>query len=133
MIEAAFLDHLRAIAPRLNALMDRFGEARVLVVGDLTLDEFLTGQVERLSREAPVLILRHEETRQIPGGGANAVYNLAKLGAQVKSVGLVGKDEQGAVLRRILRRRASTRAGFCWMAIAPRSPKRAFPAMPASR
>ncbi|GAB4474649.1 MAG: D-glycero-beta-D-manno-heptose-7-phosphate kinase [Elainellaceae cyanobacterium] len=101
MIEAAFLEHLRAIAPRLNALMDRFGEARVLVAGDLTLDEFLTGQVERLSREAPVLILRHEETRQIPGGGANAVYNLAKLGARVKSVGLVGKDEQGAVLRRI--------------------------------
>lgn len=101
MVEAAFLEHLRAIAPRLNALMDRFGEARVMVAGDLTLDEFLTGQVERLSREAPVLILRHEETRQIPGGGANAVYNLAKLGAQVKSVGLVGKDEQGAVLRRI--------------------------------
>jgi len=101
MVEAAFLNHLRAIAPRLNALMDRFSEARVLVAGDLTLDEFLTGQVERLSREAPVLILRHEETRQIPGGGANAVYNLAKLGAQVKAVGLVGKDEQGAVLRRI--------------------------------
>ncbi|MDG2616206.1 PfkB family carbohydrate kinase [Thermoleptolyngbya sichuanensis XZ-Cy5] len=101
MVEAAFLEHLRAIAPRLNALMDRFTEARVMVAGDLTLDEFLTGQVERLSREAPVLILRHEETRQIPGGGANAVYNLAKLGAQVKAVGLVGKDEQGAVLRRI--------------------------------
>ncbi|GAB4157832.1 MAG: D-glycero-beta-D-manno-heptose-7-phosphate kinase [Cyanobacteria bacterium J069] len=101
MFDAAFLEHLQAIAPRLNALMDRFSEARVLVAGDLTLDEFLTGQVERLSREAPVLILRHEATRQIPGGGANAVYNLAKLGAQVKAVGLVGKDEQGAVLRRI--------------------------------
>jgi rfaE bifunctional protein kinase chain/domain len=65
----------------------------------LTLDEFLTGQVERISREAPVLILRHETTRQVPGGGANAVYNLAKLGAQVKVVGLLGKDDQGRSLR----------------------------------
>lgn len=70
-------------------------------MGDLTLDEYLTGQVERLSREAPVLILRHEATRQIPGGGANAVYNLAKLGATVKVAGFVGKDEQGLALRRI--------------------------------
>ncbi len=67
----------------------------MLVVGDLTLDEFLTGQVERISREAPVLILRHETTRRTPGGGANAVYNLAKLGASVKVAGLVGKDTQG--------------------------------------
>jgi rfaE bifunctional protein kinase chain/domain len=78
--------------------MNLFSQARVLVVGDLTLDEFLTGQVERLSREAPVLILRHENTRQIPGGGANAVYNLAKLGASVKVVGLVGNDDQGIAL-----------------------------------
>ncbi|HEY9299913.1 MAG TPA: PfkB family carbohydrate kinase, partial [Phormidium sp.] len=54
-----------------------------------------------VSREAPVLIIRHENTRQLPGGGANAVYNLAKLGAQVKVVGLLGKDEQGQALRRI--------------------------------
>jgi rfaE bifunctional protein kinase chain/domain len=47
------------------------------------------------------LILRHEETRQIPGGGANAVYNFAKLGAQVKVVGLVGKDVQGEAMARI--------------------------------
>jgi rfaE bifunctional protein kinase chain/domain len=112
MLDAAFLERLRAIAPRLNALMDRFSEARVLVAGDLTLDEFLTGQVERLSREAPVLILRHEETRQIPGGGANAIYNLAKLGAQVKAVGLVGKDEQGAVLRRIFESAGIDTAGI---------------------
>ncbi|MDB9519894.1 PfkB family carbohydrate kinase [Roseofilum reptotaenium CS-1145] len=86
---------------RLTDLIDRFSQAKVLVVGDLTLDEFLTGQVERLSREAPVVILRHEETRQIPGGGANAVYNLAKLGGQVKAVGIVGKDDQGQALRGI--------------------------------
>ncbi len=101
MLDAAFINQLRAIAPRLHQWMDGFRQARVLVVGDLTLDEFLTGEVERVSREAPVLILRHELTRQIPGGGANAIYNLATLGANVKAVGLVGKDGQGEVLRGI--------------------------------
>jgi rfaE bifunctional protein kinase chain/domain len=97
----SFKNKLAASVERLYALLDGFVKARVLVVGDLTLDEFLTGQVERISREAPVLIIRHETTRQIPGGGANAVYNLAKLGAKVKVVGLVGKDSQGEVLRQI--------------------------------
>lgn len=76
----SFVAQLHACAERLFDLLERFSRARVLVVGDLTLDEFLTGQVERISREAPVLILRHETTQQIPGGGANAVYNLAQLG-----------------------------------------------------
>ncbi|HEY9605316.1 MAG TPA: PfkB family carbohydrate kinase [Allocoleopsis sp.] len=96
-----FANRLAASAERLLVLSDRFAQARVLVVGDLTLDEFLTGQVERISREAPVLIIRHKTTRQTPGGGANAVYNLAKLGAKVKVAGLVGKDAQGEVLRGI--------------------------------
>lgn len=100
-LTSAFYPQLRVSTPRLMELLDRFSDARVLVVGDLTLDEFLTGQVERISREAPVLIIRHETTRQVPGGGANAVYNLATLGAQVKAVGLVGKDDQGKVLRDI--------------------------------
>ncbi|MDX2212816.1 MAG: D-glycero-beta-D-manno-heptose-7-phosphate kinase [Oculatellaceae cyanobacterium bins.114] len=100
-LNPGFVAGLRAIAPQLHHYLDQFSQARVLVVGDITVDEFLTGQVERISREAPVLILRHETTRQIPGGGANAVYNLAKLGAQVKSVGLVGQDEQGRALRQI--------------------------------
>jgi rfaE bifunctional protein kinase chain/domain len=100
-LDAPFAAQLQAAADRLYQLLDQFSQARVLVVGDLTLDEFLTGQVERLSREAPVLILRHETTQQIPGGGANAVYNLAKLGATVKAVGLVGKDEQGQAIRQI--------------------------------
>jgi D-glycero-beta-D-manno-heptose-7-phosphate kinase len=69
-----------------------------MVVGDLTLDEFLTGEVERISREAPVPIVRHESTRQTPGGGANAVYNFAKLGATVKVAGFIGKDAQGQAL-----------------------------------
>ncbi|NJL82703.1 MAG: D-glycero-beta-D-manno-heptose-7-phosphate kinase [Chloroflexaceae bacterium] len=101
MSQSTFAAQLHAAAPRLRELIDGFGGIPLLVIGDLTLDEFLTGQVERLSREAPVLILRHEFTRQIPGGGANAVYNLAKLGAQVKVVGIIGKDSQGEALERI--------------------------------
>lgn len=100
-LESSFANQLRVSKSRLFEILDKFAASRVLVVGDLTLDEFLTGQVERISREAPVLILRHETTRQTPGGGANAVYNLAKLGAQVKVVGLVGKDDQGRTLRGI--------------------------------
>jgi D-glycero-beta-D-manno-heptose-7-phosphate kinase len=84
-LEDDFTAQLRSAADRLWQLLENFGRSQVLVV----------------SREAPVLILRHETTRQVPGGGANAVYNLAKLGAQVKAVGLVGKDDQGNALRQI--------------------------------
>jgi D-glycero-beta-D-manno-heptose-7-phosphate kinase len=99
--DSSFLAQLRSSANRLFELLECFDRVRVLVVGDLTLDEFLTGQVERISREAPVLIIRHEQTRQVPGGGANAVYNLAKLGAKVKVAGFIGKDDQGLAIRRI--------------------------------
>ncbi|NEQ40176.1 MAG: D-glycero-beta-D-manno-heptose-7-phosphate kinase [Okeania sp. SIO3I5] len=101
LLDSEFLAQLKNSTPRLLNLLAGFSQVEVLVVGDLTLDEFMTGQVERISREAPVLILRHKTTERVPGGGANAVYNLAKLGAKVKVVGLVGKDEQGMALRQI--------------------------------
>lgn len=100
-VVSSFAEQLRAASERLFHLLEQFQQVKVLVVGDLTLDEFLTGEVERISREAPVLIIRHEHTRQVPGGGANAVYNLAKLGAKVKVAGLIGKDDQGQALRQI--------------------------------
>lgn len=111
-LDRIFLDRLNDAQPQLNNLIDRFSEARVLVVGDLTLDEFLTGEVERISREAPVVILRHESTRQIPGGGANAVYNLAKLGAQVTVAGIIGADIQGEALRSIFQAAGIDTAGI---------------------
>jgi D-glycero-beta-D-manno-heptose-7-phosphate kinase len=110
--DPTFAAKLSASADHLFHLLDRFHQPRVLVVGDLCLDEFLTGQVERLSREAPVLIIRHEHTRQVAGGGANAVYNLAKLGAQVKAAGLIGKDEQGKALRQIFEEVGINTAGM---------------------
>jgi rfaE bifunctional protein kinase chain/domain len=87
---------------QLHDLIDRFAGCTALVVGDLTLDEFMTGFTERISREAPVLILRHEHTRQVPGGAANAAYNLARLGGRVAMAGVVGDDLQGAALRNLL-------------------------------
>lgn len=111
-LDSSFAEQLRASSERLFSLIDKFDRASILVVGDLTLDEFLTGQVERISREAPVLIIRHENTRQVPGGGANAVYNLAKLGAKVKVAGLVGKDDQGQALRRIFEEAAIDTSGM---------------------
>ena len=93
-----FHDRLRDAEPQLLQRLDQFRNAQILVVGDLTLDEFVTGEVERISREAPVPIIRHESTRRVPGGGANAVYNLAKLGGQISVAGLVGDDEQGQAL-----------------------------------
>ncbi len=99
--ESARFEALSAKA-ELHQLIDRFAGRSVLVIGDLTLDEFMTGQAERISREGPVLILRHEHTRQVPGGAANAAYNLAKLGAQVSLVGVVGADLQAQALTRLL-------------------------------
>ncbi|MBE9014241.1 bifunctional hydroxymethylpyrimidine kinase/phosphomethylpyrimidine kinase, partial [Pseudanabaenaceae cyanobacterium LEGE 13415] len=108
------IELLRSNSDRLLELIDRFSEATVLVVGDLTLDEFLNGEVERVSREAPVLILRHEETQQIPGGGANAIYNFARLGAKVKAVGLLGKDIQGEALARLFDAAGIDTDGIVW-------------------
>ena len=68
------------------------------MVGDFVLDEFVSGEISRVSREAPVLILRHRRSEAYPGGAANAVNNLADLGARVFPLGVVGADEGGRTL-----------------------------------
>ncbi|HZG51057.1 MAG TPA: PfkB family carbohydrate kinase [Pyrinomonadaceae bacterium] len=83
---------------RLTKLVGEFGKRRVLVVGDLLADQFLYGEISRVSREAPVLILRHERTETVPGGAANCAANLASLGAQATVVGIVGTDAAGDAL-----------------------------------
>jgi D-glycero-beta-D-manno-heptose-7-phosphate kinase len=85
---------------RLLAIVDRFAERRVAVVGDVVADEFLSGQISRVSREAPVLILRYDATRIVPGGGGNAANNVAELGGRVDLFGLIGHDEPGRALTR---------------------------------
>jgi rfaE bifunctional protein kinase chain/domain len=83
---------------RLLGLVDGFAHRRVAVVGDIVADEFLTGQISRVSREAPVLILRYDATRIVPGGGGNAANNVAALGGRVDLFGLIGLDEPGRAL-----------------------------------
>lgn len=91
---------------RLHALVDAFPGRRVLVYGDAVLDRFILGTPKRISREAPVIILRHEGQRDVPGGGANAMANVASLGGAVLPVTVVGDDEPGAALRAALQRAA---------------------------
>ena len=89
----------------LLAIVDRFADARVALYGDLVLDRFILGTPKRISREAPVIILRHEGQRDVPGGGANALANIAALGARVSVVAAIGDDESGAALRDALEQR----------------------------
>jgi len=82
----------------LRSVINRFPRQRVVLLGDLVADEFLYGEISRVSREAPVLILKQREKSVVPGGGANAANNLADLGAQVEPVGVVGEDDTGEAL-----------------------------------
>ena len=94
----------------LLALVERFPRQRVIMLGDLVADESLYGEITRVSREAPVLILKEREKQIVPGGGANAANNLAALGAHVTPVGVVGDDESGdALLHYFRERHISTR------------------------
>ena len=83
---------------RLKKIVEAFPQATVTVLGDLVADEFVFGEISRVSREAPVLILKHRERMVVPGGGANAIYNLSDLGVNVLPVGVVGEDEAGRML-----------------------------------
>ncbi|MBI3932482.1 MAG: hypothetical protein HY317_03645 [Acidobacteria bacterium] len=91
---------------RLARVIHAFRGKRVLVVADLVADEFLSGRVERVSREAPVLILRYDGTDVRLGGGANAVHNIRTLGGTPVPVGVLGRDEHGRRLRALLREKA---------------------------
>jgi rfaE bifunctional protein kinase chain/domain len=84
---------------RLLGLVDAFAGRRVLIVGDLIADEFIYGQVARVSREAPVLILRYDATEMVAGGAGNAANNVAALGGRARLAGVVGTDPEA---RRLL-------------------------------
>jgi len=88
---------------RLLRIVESFSKVTVTVLADLVADEFVFGEISRVSREAPVLILKHHDRKIVPGGGANAVYNLADLGVTVLPVGIVGDDEPGKLLLRAFR------------------------------
>jgi D-beta-D-heptose 7-phosphate kinase/D-beta-D-heptose 1-phosphate adenosyltransferase len=83
---------------RLHAILSSFPKSRILVIGDLMLDEFLWGKVTRISPEAPVPVVDVQRSVTYPGGAANVARNLAGLGAQVGVAGVVGEDHNGATL-----------------------------------
>jgi rfaE bifunctional protein kinase chain/domain len=82
----------------LAEFVEQFSTKTVVVLGDFVADEFQFGEISRVSREAPVLILRHRETHLVPGGGANAANNLTALGARVLPITAVGQDRPGDAL-----------------------------------
>ena len=83
---------------RLISIVKRFSDRRVLVIGDAIADQFIYGAISRVSREAPVFILSHEQTETVPGGAANCAMNLVSLGAQVSLIAAVGEDAAGRAL-----------------------------------
>ncbi len=80
------------------SLLERFRDKKILVIGDMVADQFISGSPARISREAPVLILEHEKTEIVPGGAANTINNIVDLGAKAYAVGLIGSDQVGKIL-----------------------------------
>ncbi|MGH7770713.1 MAG: D-glycero-beta-D-manno-heptose-7-phosphate kinase [Candidatus Binatia bacterium] len=96
---------------RLLTLLSRFRRCHLLVVGDLILDRFIWGDVERISPEAPVPVLRVISESFRPGGAANVVHNIRTLGGRVTVCGVVGRDETGKRLVQTLREIGVSPAG----------------------
>jgi D-glycero-beta-D-manno-heptose-7-phosphate kinase len=92
---------------QLLEILDEFPRRKIVVVGDLIADEFLYGQIARVSREAPVLVLEYRDLIRLPGGAANAANNLLDLGSKVAIAGMVGPDEPGRDLVAYLQKKGA--------------------------
>ena len=97
---------------RWKKIVQSFSDVSITALVDLVADEFVFGEIARVSREAPVLILKHRERTVVPGGGGNAVMNLASLGVNVLPVGVVGDDETGSILLEQLREKRVSTSGI---------------------
>lgn len=97
---------------QLIGIIEQFPRQTILALGDFVADEFVFGEISRVSREAPVLILRRREMHTLPGGGANAVNNLADLGARVHPVAALGDDAAGDALADYFRRKKVDASGL---------------------
>ena len=91
-----------ALSNSLHSFIPRFRRAKILVVGDLMLDEFVWGRVNRISPEAPVPVVWVQSESLMPGGAANVANNVRALGGEVSVVGIVGEDRWGELLLREL-------------------------------
>ncbi|MBX3217558.1 MAG: D-glycero-beta-D-manno-heptose-7-phosphate kinase [Labilithrix sp.] len=100
------------MSPETTKKLEAFRGRRVVVVGDLMLDEFVWGEVSRISPEAPVPILEAKSRSSVPGGAANAAANVASLGGQVALIGCVGADAAGETTRRLVETAGIDASGF---------------------
>src|SRR5580658_7680501 len=89
-------------ANRLHGILSRFPHQRILVIGDVMLDQFLWGKVSRISPEAPVPVVEVTRESFFPGGAANVARNLRALGPAVSVLGVLGDDSAGETLRELL-------------------------------
>ncbi|HEX8737703.1 MAG TPA: PfkB family carbohydrate kinase [Pyrinomonadaceae bacterium] len=87
-----------------DTIRQEFSRKKIVIVGDLVADQFLSGKIARISREAPVFILEHEQTETLAGGAANAAVNVAGLGGAACLVGIIGNDRNGEALLESLRK-----------------------------
>jgi rfaE bifunctional protein kinase chain/domain len=97
---------------KLTQLVDKFSETRIAVVGDLVIDEYIFGSPERISREAPVLIIRENERDVRLGGAGNVVANIRALGGRPRPVGLIGADDIGERLMDLMANRGINAEGI---------------------
>lgn len=103
---------------RAHEILDHFADKKVLVVGDVMLDEYVSGRVSRVSPEAPVMVVDADSHTFVPGGAANVVNNVCALGAAAGIVGIIGEDGAAATLREKLTEEGADVAGL--MAVADR-------------
>jgi rfaE bifunctional protein kinase chain/domain len=89
----------KELQERLVNILHRFADQRIVIIGDAIADRFVHGSISRVSREAPVFILKHQHTETLPGGAANCAMNLVALGAKVSLISVIGADEAGNELR----------------------------------
>jgi rfaE bifunctional protein kinase chain/domain len=99
-------------ADRLKEYIDRFSEAKVLVIGDIILDEYVWGDVSRISPEAPVPVVEVKRETKMLGGAANVIHNIATLGARPTLCGVVGQDQAGKAIIKELNNMGLTSDGI---------------------
>ena len=99
-------------ANRLKSAATSLEGRRIVVAGDMVLDEFVYGHTDRVSREAPVLILKYDRRVTVPGGAANAVSNVRALGGKPWPVGVIGNDEAGRSLIQMFREHGVETSGL---------------------
>lgn len=106
--------------------LKNIGSPKILVIGDLILDKYVSGKVDRISPEAPIQVLNTSREEYRLGGAANVAHNLVALGARVTLLGIVGSDDTGRRLKRLIQHSQINASGVMLAADRPTSVKTRF-------